>query len=142
MIYGKKRHKYNVADAADRTYGVDKDGEPVVYHSAAEASRAQELDWLLRMGVITSWGRQVTFRLGPVFVYVADFVVDGFTPDRRVAATWVEEVKGVKKPRDREVERFWAEYGPFPMLIYKRKGNAWVIERIEGAQTGDGDDGK
>lgn len=141
MIYGptKRHNKYNVADAADRTYGVDKDGKPVVYHSAAEAARAQELDLLLRSKVITGYERQVEFQLGED-AYVADFVVDGFNP-RRVPETWVEEVKGFETREFKRVRRLWKKYGPCTMIIYKRKGNAWVVERLEGAQTGDGGDG-
>jgi hypothetical protein len=145
MIYDptkKPYNKYGVAAAVDRTYGVDAKGKPVVYHSAAEAERAQELDLLLRGKVIASWRRQVLFRLGPVFKYVADFVVDGFDFDG-TPAPWVEEVKGMKKPRDREMERFWAEYGPYPLFIYsERSGKGWgKTQRIEGAQQTGDDDG-
>lgn len=140
MIYGKKRHKYNVADAADRTYGVDDDGEPVVYHSAMEAERARELDILLRCGPeqLEGWQRQVRFEFGPVpYVCVLDFVC--WTPTMK----WGEQVTGMKKSRDAEILRFWRVYAPFPLFVYSdRKGNKWgKVERIEGAQTGGGDDG-
>lgn len=129
MIYGKKRNKYNVADAEDRTYGVDKHGEPVVFHSAAEAERAQELDLLLRGKVITGYERQVEFQLGEDTIYVADFVVHGFDLSN-ATATWVEEIKGFETREFKRVRRLWKKYGPCTMIIYTRKGNGWVTERI------------
>ncbi len=126
-----KPHKYGVCAAEDRTYGVNDKGEPVVYGSAAEAERAQELDLLLRGQVIMSWKRQVPFKLGDI-KYVADFVVHGFNP-RQVLVMWVEEIKGVETQRFKLVRRLWKLYGPFPMLIYKRRGKGWDVEHLEGA---------
>lgn len=110
-----KRHKYNAA----RT---EHDG--VHYDSRAEATRAVELDLLVRGGVIDHWKRQVVFRLGPDFRTKVDFLVEAD------GKTWVEEVKGCEVDFAR-VRRLWKKYGPCPMLVLKRKGNGWDKETIE-----------
>lgn len=49
----------------------------VTYHSAKEAAKAQELDLLVKAGLINFYLRQVPFDLGgnPPIVYRADFMV-------------------------------------------------------------------
>lgn len=144
-IKPSKPHKYGVCAPEDRTYGISKDGKPVVYHSAMEAERARELDLLLRCGPeqLEGWERQVRFEFGPVpYVCVLDFVcrrrdVSGLQDK------WGEQVTGMKKSRDAEILRFWRVYGPFPLFVYsERRGVKWLkIERVEGAHRG-GDDGE
>lgn len=123
-----------VASKERRTYN------DVTYDSLGECMRAGDHTALIKAGELTYVLRQVKFRLGPDFWWRADFVCFQF---RRTVAgdlweVWVEEVKFYNKhgnePKDfRRVRRLWAKYGPFPMLIYKRKGKGWNVERLEGA---------
>ena len=69
----KPRHKYHVANAADRTYG----GR--VFDSKREMIKAQELDLLKLAGDITEWWPQYRIPLvvngSKVAEYIADFRV-------------------------------------------------------------------
>ena len=66
----------------------------VIYDSRKEATRAQELDLLLKAGIISNLQRQVSFPIvingKKVFSYIADFV---YTEKGKQV---VEDVKGVK----------------------------------------------
>ena len=64
----KKRHKYRVADKAERVY----DG--VTYHSKKERDAAQLLDIRQAAGEIDFWLRQVPFPLPGKTKYVLDFI--------------------------------------------------------------------
>ena len=101
----------------------------VTYASQVEATRAAELDLLVRGGVIDRWRRQVHFPLGEDFGTVVDFLVESN------GKTWVEEVKGFETSDFHRVRRLWQKYGPVPMLILKRKGNGWLKETIERSET-------
>lgn len=118
-----KRHKYGVAPKEQRTY----DG--IVYHSKAEAIRAQQLDVLLHSHAIKDWKRQVTIPLGEDFKTVVDFVVTEWHEK------YAEEVKGVETPAFKTVRRLWPKYAPMDMQIMKRKRGRWSIERLRGATT-------
>lgn len=125
-----------VASKERRTYN------DVTYDSLGECMRAGDHTVLIKAGELTHVLRQVKFRLGPDFWWRADFVCFQF---RKTVAgylweIWVEEIKfynkyGVEPKEFRDVRRLWEKYGPFPMLIYKRKGTGWDVERIEGAQN-------
>jgi len=97
------------------------------YASQAEAKRADELQWLLRGGVLESVREQVPVQLGPGFRTIVDFVIV------ENGVTFAEEVKGVETQRFRDTRRMWAEYGPYRMKILTRKGDRWEREWIEGA---------
>lgn len=98
----------------------------VTYDSKAEARQALELDFELKCKFITSWERQVTICLGKDFKTRVDFVVDG------LGGLHAREVKGVETPQFKTVRRLWKKYGPFPMVILKRKGNGWTREVVNG----------
>lgn len=127
-----RKNKYGVAAKKDRTYN------GIVYDSKAEVLRAAEHALLIRADKLTYVLRQVKFQLGPDFSWRADFVCFRNTPafdgDYSQHLVWVEEIKGVETAKFRDVRRLWKKYGPFPMLIYKRKGTGWKVERLEGAQ--------
>lgn len=69
----------------------------ITYDSKKEATRAAELDLLVRSGVVERWERQVPFQVEinniKIFKYVADFVV--YYKDGMVR---VEDVKGFRTP--------------------------------------------
>ncbi len=115
------RNKYGVAPKAARTYN------GVVYHSKAEAKRAQELDLLLKGGAIREWRRQVTIKLGPDIKYRADFIV---VDDAGVIHA--EDVKGYETPDFKRVRRLWQKYMDYPLVVLKRKGKGWARDVVEG----------
>lgn len=99
----------------------------VVYASKAEATRAAELDLMVRQGIILSWTPQPRFTLGcPENAYVADFSV--FYPGPRM---FVEDCKGMETPKFKRDKKLWKAYGKFPLRILKRKGNCWTVETID-----------
>jgi hypothetical protein len=98
----------------------------VRYDSRAEARRAAELDLLVKIGEITGWTRQVTFRLGcPENTYRVDFLVFGVCNGKQVV--WAEDVKGVETQTFKRNKRLWARYGPCPLHILKTKGQSEIV---------------
>lgn len=100
------------------------------YASKAEAARAEEHD--LRCKAIGGWWiPQVKLDIGGI-PYTIDFLV-GEVPayeDDVDHLTWevcAEDVKGMEKQRDRDIQRLWAAgHGlPMPLVILKRKGSSW-----------------
>lgn len=121
----QRRHKYS---ACPTSHG------GVRYASKAEASRAVELDLLIRAGDLKRIDRQVRIALGIAEnVYVVDFVV---TPMR--GRPWAEDVKGYETPAFKRHKRLWRRYGPMPLLILKRRGRGWSRETIAGGMHHDG----
>ncbi len=110
--------KYGVAAKADRTYN------HVVYHSKAEARRAQELDLLIRGGVVERWQRQVKFQLGLDVVYVVDFHVTNIPGV--LLTEWVEDVKGHETREFKFKKKLWKKYGTMPLAIIKGRKVEWV----------------
>lgn len=93
-----------------------------VYDSKAEATRAMELDMMMRGGVIQGWLRQVRVALGPDFNTTVDFLVlalDGGSPCPRA---WVEEVKGMETRQFKKAKALWPKYAPLEMRIYRCRG--------------------
>jgi hypothetical protein len=115
----KRRHKYN---AVRIEYG------GAIYDSKAEATRAAELDVLLKHDRIQNWERQVTVELVKGFKARIDFKVH----DPAGQGSWYEDVKGVETQRTRDIKRLWAAHGPLPLVILKRRGNGWTKEIING----------
>ncbi len=71
------------------------------YPSKAEASKAQELDLLVKAGEIDFWLRQVPFPLGSGIIYRADFVLfKQCVDDDSLWGIRVVEVKGYDKRAD------------------------------------------
>jgi len=68
----------------------------VMYASKAEATRAQELDLLAKVGFIKDLERQVKFPIiingVKVFVYICDFMYT----DNKTGLKVIEDVKGVR----------------------------------------------
>lgn len=119
----RRPNKFGVAPAAERTWNGRK------YASKSEMHRAMELATLVKVGQIKSVREQPRFTLGhKAIVYVSDFEV--FDGER----TWVEEVKGKETPKFRMVRRLWPDYGPCPLLIFKRpkRGRGWDREVVKG----------
>lgn len=120
--------KYHVAPAERRTY----DG--IVYHSLAEARRAQQLDWMLRGGAIRSWERQQKYHLGTVHnVYIVDFVVGGLD-----GSSWAEDVKGCRTKDFVRNVKLWRDFGPFPLHILTASGRSWRTEIVHGGTHAQG----
>jgi hypothetical protein len=122
MRLGRREHKYHAQ-------ATEYDG--VRYDSKAEATRAEELDLLLRRGVqgygygIQMWVRQVGIRLGPDFATRVDFLVIGHGEHH------CEEIKGFETPAFRTVRRLWKKYGPCPLAIRKREAEGWKTEWLK-----------
>jgi hypothetical protein len=114
--------KYGVAPKDRRTYN------GVVYHSLAEARRAQILDLLVRGNVVIRWERQVKHHLGTVHnVYVVDFVV--YESDGSVHA---EDVKGCRTRDFARNVKLWRDYGAMPLHLLTPGGrNRWAVEIID-----------
>lgn len=111
--YGAKKAPYNGA----------------TYDSKAEAERAKELDYLLQIGQIRGWTRQVTFHLGcSENVYRADFLV--FECNGGVHA---EDVKGARTPKFNRDVKLWKRYGPCVLVILRKSGKGWKREHCGGA---------
>jgi hypothetical protein len=124
FTFGRPRSggKYGVANKDRRTYN------GVVYHSLAEARRAQLLDMLVRGGQTLRWERQVRFELSVTEnVYVADFVV--YDADGAVHA---EDVKGFRTAAFNRNVKLWRAYGPMPLWILTPSGaNRWKVKIID-----------
>lgn len=118
----KRKHKYGVSAKEARTYN------GTTYHSKMEASRAAELDMLLRGKVIDKWTRQVAVKLGEDFQTVVDFKVTYIINNRFVVG--YEEIKGFETPAFKQVRRLWKKYGPAKLQIMKRSGKGWKTEVI------------
>jgi len=116
------RGKYGVSEPARRTYN------DVVYHSLAEARRAQLLDLLIRGGQVRAWKRQVRFELGTLYnVYVVDFVVE-----EADGAVHAEDVKGYETREFKKNARLWAAFGPIPLWILTPGGaSRWKVKIID-----------
>jgi hypothetical protein len=88
----------------------------VVYHSAREASYAQELDWLVRAGQLKSWVRQVSMPLVVGGTLIARYVID-FVEEDMAGNKVYTEVKGYWTPEAKlKAKLFKALY---PELAYK-----------------------
>lgn len=124
--YRNKRTEYN-----GRTYA-----------SKAEAARAEELANYARL-IPGSWHvPQVRLNLAGI-PYTVDFLCfqsDGESHlhntdwgTRPMGAVHCEDVKGMEKQRDRDIQRLWAAgHGlPMPLVILKRKGGKWERKVIE-----------
>jgi hypothetical protein len=102
--------------------------EPSIYNSVryasrAEASRAAELDILLKAGRILAWFGQITVRLGvPENIYRPDFLV---IPSDGVP--WFEDVKGFETPKFRRDKKLWKAYGRLELRVIRNGG---VVETI------------
>lgn len=84
-IQPKKKSKYN-------NQKTEVDG--ILFDSKKEAARFGELKLLLKAGIIGLLERQVTYELGNIARYIADFRYI----DVKTGETIVEDVKGVKTP--------------------------------------------
>ena len=89
LIAGTRRNKFNVAPKEDRT----SDG--IVFASAKEMRRYNELKLLVKSGDVLWFTRQVPFWLEGGVKYVADFVVVWVEGWHDTNVT-VEDVKGYK----------------------------------------------
>lgn len=106
----KKRHKYGVAEVAQRTYA----GR--VYDSAREMVRARELDLLKMDGTVQAWWNQYRVPLvvngKTVCAYVADFRIlyeDGHYE--------LEEIKGCATREWRIKEKLFRALFPKVKLV-------------------------
>lgn len=74
MAWKRTKGRYNVKPKSERTY------KGVVYDSAHEMYYAQQLDMLLKKGVVVKWDRQVRFdvviNLHKICFYKLDFLVN------------------------------------------------------------------
>ena len=128
-------NKYRVAPVEERTF------RGVVYHSKAEAIRAQQLYMTPDLTVV----RQVEYTLGcPENRFVVDFFImltecpwlnrvgaDGKVEHIDVPNGYVEEVKGMETPDFKRCKKLWRKYGPVPMVVLKAKKNGlWDREFI------------
>lgn len=107
------------------------------YASKAEAQRAKDHglrchtfpgDWVIPQVRIIIAG----------IPYTLDFLC-GENPDSpKEFNVWAEDVKGMEKQRDRDIQRLWANgHGlPIPLVILKRKGDKWERKVIEPKATG------
>lgn len=94
------------------------------YHSKAEATRAERLDYEKASGLIRDWTPQPRFTLGvPENVYIADFEVIGID-----GKMWAEDVKGVRTARFSHNVRLWRAYGAMPLKVICRGKTVEVIE--------------
>lgn len=118
-----RRHKYNVAPRAERTY------KNVCYASKAEATRARELNMLMMMipSQLEEYARQVPVKLGEDFTTIVDFVLYYFNGTVRY-----EEIKGFETKRFKQVRRLWKKHGPGPLHIMKWYGSGWKTEVLQG----------
>lgn len=82
-----KAPRIRVASKLERTY------KNVVYHSAAEAKQAAELDLLQRVGEIVEWERQVALPIKLRGIFICAVVID-FKVYRFNADPYFLEVKG------------------------------------------------
>lgn len=115
-----KRHKYGVADKADRTHN------GVVYHSKAEMMYAIELEL---MPDVRRYRRQVEVQLGEDFRTIVDFVVE-YTDGR----TEYVEVKGHETAGFKQVLRLWPKYGPGVLRVVKRSRGRFKTEKVVGGK--------
>ncbi len=85
----------------------------VTYHSAKEASKAAELDMLVKAGEIDYWLRQVPFIVGydPMTIYVADFMTF-----QRIQGLWHIEVIEIK-PKS---EAAWAKGAKRKLKLFRQ----------------------
>lgn len=98
------------------------------YQSKAEARRAEELDTMLKHGVILSWTPQPKYTLGcPENVYRADFEV-------RYADGTIEaqDVKGMRTPVFNHHVKLWRAYGPHTLAIITARPKGWRVEYVRG----------
>ncbi len=94
----------------------------VAYASKAEATRAYELDLMVKADRIAWWIGQPKFRLGcPENVYVADALVIGY------GELWVEDVKGVMTAKFRRDVKLWRSYGPCELRVIKGKKSEIIV---------------
>lgn len=110
------------------------DAQPTVYFftrydSKAEAEYANDLDILLLAGAVRRWTRQAKIVLSEdgLITTRIDFVVD----DVQDGIHGVE-IKGQETAQFKLIKRAWPLYGPFPLVILKRKGTGWSREVIQG----------
>ena len=103
-----------------------------VYDSGAERARAKELDCLQNLGKINDLREQTVVELVPGINYKTDF--DYLEARRRV----YEEVKGPVSERFRMICHLWRQFGPGPLRILRRRGDArpfHVTRTIFGGKT-------
>jgi hypothetical protein len=119
------RSKYNVSARAKRT---DADG--IVYDSALEMKRANELKAAKLAGEITEYLYHVRVRLGDI-VYETDFMVIG-PENYGVYPVHFEDTKGVETPSFRRVRKLWTKYMTLPLYVLKRGREGWTREIVNG----------
>ena len=140
----KRRNKYNA---------VRTEYNGIEYDSALEASRAMQLDGLLRATDpdIEDWARQVDTPLGDNDIVRLDFVVLEIGGD-----VHAEEVKGGPTPKSGErwmrwratgtgrrygrLVKLWKQYGEYPLCVLFPIGRAtglkqqWHRQWVEGGR--------
>lgn len=128
--FGKRRSKYGVAHADDRTF----DGRK--YASKAQMLRA--VDWYTNVRIFRDKyivAEEPSFLLGcSINVYKPDWlIVDLGSAPRKV---WAEEVKGLATAKFRRDVKLWRQYGPCPLHILTRDGATWKTEIIQPQESG------
>ena len=88
-IPGPRGRIRNVAPVENRTY------RGRVYHSAAEAKKAFELDLLKKAGVIKDWWPQCEFKLVVNDQLICKMIVDFKVLEPNLNVHWIE-VKGIE----------------------------------------------
>lgn len=122
----RKRHKFGVGQ--DATAKARRTFKGVLYASHIECLRAIEHDMLSKSSKHGYWWtRQVPFWLGDGgFKYIADFLVWNQVNGN----LWVEDVKGVKTERYKDIEKMWAAYGELPLRILGYKNRRFHIRDV------------
>jgi hypothetical protein len=98
-----------------------------VYDSAAEASRAEELDRLLDAGAILWWMPQprVRFLGDDKISYAPDFIVCAMHGPH--AVSWFEEVKGVPTEKWKLQLKLFRRLARLPLRVIYRDSEEWVV---------------
>ena len=100
----------------------------VKYHSKAEATRAERLDWMKRVGLIAGWRRQPRYTLGvPENLYIGDFEVTN-----NDGSVHTEDVKGAITPKFARDKRLWRAYGPHPLYVLRNGKTVEIVTPREG----------
>jgi len=117
-IGGRKSH--------NKYHAVQTEYRGIRYASKAEATRAGELDLLVRSGNVRWWLRQVPIDIGEPGVdkpYRVDFLVCD-----EAGQVHAEDVKGVSTATFQRHVRQWRIRGPFPLYVIYQ-GETSVIFR-------------
>lgn len=117
----KRRSKYNVAPASERTW------RGKVYASKAEMLYAQMLEIEVANGWIIEVVEQPRLWLGVrENIYVPDFLIV------RASGAFYVDVKGTETAAFRKNKKLWAAYGRLPLQIVALKGKVFhVVEVIQ-----------